>query len=80
VKLGRPQDALPLFRQAAQLMPARVEPHHWLGRTLIQIGRSEEGQKELAEVERINSAREQAARVLFPTAVPAQVGDSAHHP
>ncbi|HYV29480.1 MAG TPA: tetratricopeptide repeat protein [Candidatus Binatia bacterium] len=81
VKLGQPQDALPLFRQAAQLMPARVEPHHWLGRTLIRLGRSEEGQKELAEVERINSAAEQqATRILIPAAVPAQVGDSAHHP
>ncbi len=64
------------IRQAAQLLPDRVEPYQWLGRTLIQLGRVEEGRKQLAKVEQINARkRERAAKTPGQEVVPAQLGN-----
>src|SRR2546427_5231136 len=73
--IGQPRQAVDYFRRAARLLPDRVEPHHWLGRTLIQIGRVEEGKKELAKVEQMNAKkREQAAETLRREISPPPVG------
>jgi hypothetical protein len=40
VKLERPQESVELFRRAAQLLPEKVEPQYWLGRTLIKLGKT----------------------------------------
>ena len=81
VKLGRPQEAVPFLQRAVQLLPEHVEPHHWLGRTLIQLGRREEGRRELASVGRINSARtRQGIQGLSPQAAAVHATDSVPHP
>jgi hypothetical protein len=42
-----------------------VEPHYWLGRTLIELGQATEGKTELAIVDEINAkTHEKAAEVL----------------
>src|SRR2546422_11576821 len=75
VEIGQPRQAVEYFRRAARLLPDRVEPHHWLGRTLIQIGRVEEGKRELAKVEQMNAKkREQAVENLSREISPASVG------
>jgi cytochrome c-type biogenesis protein CcmH/NrfG len=57
VKRKRLAEAVPLLRRATELMPDRVEPYSWLGRTLVQLGKPEEGRKALDEVERLNAAQ-----------------------
>jgi TolA-binding protein len=46
---------------AVKRLPAREEAHYWLGKTLIQVGQKPEGQRELAEVERLNQLKRQKA-------------------
>ena len=68
--LNRPKEAVPLFRRAAELLPRRVEPYSWLGRTLVQLGQAEEGRKALDEVKRLNAAqRERFPAILNPAAM-----------
>ncbi len=43
------------FRRAAELLPGKVEPYNWLGRTLIGLGEAEEGRKALEEVKRLKA-------------------------
>ena len=77
VKLMRFEEAIPLFRRAVSLLPERVEPHHWLGRTLAQVGDIEEGRKELAQVERMNAEqRQRATETLNRAVAPALVDAS----
>src|SRR5579884_3695194 len=64
-QLGQYQKALGFLRSAAEKMPDNPEAHYWLGRTLIHVGRVKEGEEELAEVNRIDSARQQQARDLL---------------
>jgi Flp pilus assembly protein TadD len=56
VQLKRPAEAVRQFRRAVELLPGKVEPYHWLGRTLIGIGQAEEGRKALDEVKRLKAA------------------------
>src|SRR5262249_15112754 len=68
-KLKRSAEAVPLFRRATQLLPGRVEPYNWLGRTLIQLGQTEEGRNALEEVKRLKSAEHNRTSALIsPTA------------
>ena len=54
-KSGQYEKSLPFLREVARLMPDRVEPHYWLGKTLMKLGKTEEGKKELARVQAIHS-------------------------
>jgi len=68
---GSPEDSIAFLRLAVARLPDRVEPHYWLGRTLIRLGRSEEGQKELAHIDRINQGqRRKATELLNPDLSP----------
>lgn len=69
---GHYQDAIPFMRLAVERMPDREEAHYWLGKTLIQAGQKPEGEKELAEVEKLNRVKRQTAseilnQVVSPT-------------
>ena len=65
MKLGRPQESVELFRKAAQLLPEKVEPQYWLGRTLIKLGKTAEGQKILSKVEKvIRSSRSRSKKLV----------------
>ena len=58
---GRYQESIPFLRLAVERLPDREESHYWLGKTLIQAGQKSEGEKELAEVERLNRVKRQTA-------------------
>jgi predicted Zn-dependent protease len=60
VKLGRAQESVELFRKAAELMPEKVEPQYWLGRTLIKLGKTAEGQKILSKVREGHSLKQES--------------------
>ena len=49
-------EAVRQFRRAVELLPGKVEPYNWLGRTLIGIGQAEQGRKALDEVKRLKAA------------------------
>jgi predicted Zn-dependent protease len=72
VQLGQAQASIELFRKAVQLLPDKVEPQYWLGRTLINLGQKAEGQKILLKVQDSHSAKQTADRkTLSGTASPA---------
>ena len=56
VQLKRPAEAVQQFRRAVELLPGKVEPYNWLGRTLIGMGQAQEGRKALEEVKRLKAA------------------------
>lgn len=67
------QESIRFLRLATERLPDRAEAHYWLGKILIRAGQKEEGEKELAQVERLNQAKQQqAAETLKRALVPSQ--------
>jgi hypothetical protein len=67
-----------IFYSAVKLLPQQVEASYWLGKTLIQIGQTKEGRKELARVEQINAQQQkQATEILSHGILPGSVGNPA---
>ena len=58
---GRYKASIPFLRLAVERLPDREESHYWLGKTLIQAGQKPEGDKELAEVRKLNRVKRQTA-------------------
>ena len=52
----------------------REETHYWLGKTLIQAGQKPAGEKELAEVEKLNRVKRQTASEILNQAVSPTAG------
>jgi tetratricopeptide (TPR) repeat protein len=73
---GHYQDAIPFMRLAVEKMPDREETHYWLGKTLIQAGQKAEGEKELAEVEKLNKVKRQTASEILNQVVSPTAADS----
>ncbi len=69
---GSYEDSLKFLRLAVARLPDRAEPHYWLGRTLIRMGRSKEGQAELAQMDRMNRDRQRKATDLLNQALSPQ--------
>lgn len=62
---GQNQQALPYLRLAAVHLPDREEAHYWLGKTLVRAGQPAEGQRELAESQRLNRLKQQKASQIL---------------
>ncbi|PYU92127.1 MAG: hypothetical protein DMG08_13650 [Acidobacteria bacterium] len=56
------EEALELFRKGVRLLPHSAEPRLWLGRTLLKLGRTAEGEQELRRVGEMQSKNLEAER------------------
>jgi Flp pilus assembly protein TadD len=50
---GRTDHAIRCFKEAVELQPKLAQAHYWLGSTYIAMGRTTQGQQEMAEVDRL---------------------------
>jgi tetratricopeptide (TPR) repeat protein len=66
---GRYQESIPFLRLAVARLSDLEESHYWLGKTLIQAGQKPEGEKELAEVEKLNRVKRLKASDILNQAV-----------
>ena len=64
LSLNQPKKALPLLEKAVQLDPSDSVAHYHLGTLYRQMGRTDDGRRELAEFQRLKQMKEQLRDVF----------------
>jgi Flp pilus assembly protein TadD len=74
VRKAKPEEAIPLLKQAVELQPDSANMHYQLGQAYLKAGRREEAQKEMAEAQKLQAESRQKQEEKISGQLPAPEG------